>query len=333
MNKTYNVAIIGCGGISHMHAGWYVNEPRTTITAIADLDEERLNSFGERHNVEKKYTDYIAMLEKEDIDLVSVCTRPKHHAPIAIETAKHGVKGILSEKPMAENLGQAKAMLDACKEHGVKLAIDHQVRFSTPYQHARQLIADGVIGEIYRIHGICGGGDLKDNATHTVDLMLYVYGDRPVSWVIGQIERIGTPTKYDLHSEDFAIGYFKFEDNVRGIIESGNDTAPGYHHIYCYGTGGEIELAAPGGPGIRLRNAESNGEWVSPELPAGSNPVRDMIETVEEDREHRSSGYQGYATLELLMAIYESSRKRQRVRLPMEEMESPLTLMIEDGWV
>ena len=52
-------------------------------------------------------------------------------------------------------------------------------------------------------------------------------GNRPVSWVIGQIERIGTPTKYDLHSEDFAVGYFKFEDNARGIIESGNDTAPG----------------------------------------------------------------------------------------------------------
>ncbi len=333
MDKNYNVAIVGCGGISHMHAGWYVNEPRTNIIAIADLDEERLNSFGERHNVEKKYTDYVDMLENEEIDLVSVCTRPKHHAPIVVETAKRRVKGILSEKPMAENLGQAKSMLEACKQHGVKLAIDHQVRFSTPYQHARQMIADGAIGEIYRIHGICGGGDLKDNATHTVDLMLYVYGDKPVSWVIGQIERIGTPTKYDLHSEDFAIGYFKFEDNVRGIIESGNDTAPGYHHIYCYGSGGELELAAPGGPGIRIRNSESNGEWVSPELPSGSNPVRDMIETVEEDREHRSSGYEGYATLELLMAIYESSRKRQRVRLPMEEMESPLTLMIEDGWV
>ena len=333
MDKNYNIAIIGCGGISHMHAGWYVNEPRTTITAIADLDEERLNSFGERYNIEKKFTDYIEMLEKEEIDLVSVCTRPKHHAPIVIETAKRGVKGILSEKPMAENLGQAKQMLEACKQHGVKLAIDHQVRFSTPYQHARQMIADGAIGEIYRIHGICGGGDLKDNATHTVDLMLYVYSDKPVSWVIGQIERIGTPTKYDLHSEDFAVGYFKFEDNARGIIESGNDTAPGYHHIYCYGTQGEIELAAPGGPGIRVRTSESNGEWVSPELPSGSNPVRDMIEAVEEDREHRSSGYQGYATLELLMAIYESSRKRQRVRLPMEEMESPLTLMIEDGWV
>lgn len=333
MDKTYNVAIIGCGGISHMHAGWYVNEPRTTIAAISDIDEERLKTYGERYEVEKKYTDFVKMLETEDIDLVSICTRPKHHAPLVIETAKHGVKGILSEKPMAENLGQGREMLETCQQHGVKLAIDHQVRFSAPYQHARQMIADGAIGEVFRIHGICGGGDLKDNATHTVDLMLYVYGDRPVSWVIGQIERIGTPTKYDLHSEDFAVGYFKFEDNVRGIIESGNDTAPGYHHIYCYGTEGEIELAAPGGPGFRIRTQATGGEWMSPELPSEVTPVHDMIDAIEEDREHRSSGYQGYATLELLMAIYESSRTRRRVQLPMEEMESPLTLMIEDGWV
>ena len=333
MNKNYNVAIIGCGGISHMHAGWYVNEPRASLIAIADINTEGMKAYGEKYGVEKQYTNYIEMLETEEIDIVSVCTRPKLHAPLVIEVAKHGVKAILSEKPMAENLGQAQEMLETCSQHGVKLAIDHQVRFSAPYEAARQMIADGVIGDISRIHGICTGGDLKDNATHTVDLMRYIHGDRPVTWVIGQIERIGTPMKYDLHSEDFSLGYFKFEDNVRGIIEGGNDTAPGYHHIYCYGTEGEIELAAPGGPAIRFRNTESDGAWVTPELPPESDPVQDLIAAIEEDREHRSSGYQGYATLELLMAIYESSRKRRRVHLPLEEMESPLTLMVEDGWV
>ena len=333
MDKNYNVAIIGCGGISHMHAGWYVNEPRASLTAIADIDAERIKAYGEQYGVEKQYTDYIEMLEAEDIDLVSICTRPILHAPVVIETAKRGVRGILSEKPMAENLGQAREMLETCSEHGVKLAIDHQTRFSAPYVRARQMIADGVIGDLFRIHGVCGGGDLKDNATHTVDIMRFLYGDRPVTWVIGQIERIDTPTKYDLHSEDFAIGYFKFEDNVRAVIESGSDTAPGYHHIYCYGTEGEIELAAPGGPSLRYRNTASGGAWETSELPPEISPVQDMIAAIEEDREHRSSGHQGYATHELLMAIYESSRKRQRIHLPLEEMESPLTLMIDDGWI
>ena len=292
-----------------------------------------MKAYSEKYGIEKQYTDYIEILETEEIDIVSVCTRPKLHAPIVIEAAKQGVKGILSEKPMTENLGQARAMLEVCSQHGVKLAIDHQTRFSGACVAAKQMIADGLIGKLFRIYGICGGGDLKDNATHTVDIMRFLYGDRPVIWVIGQIEHIDTPMNYDLHSENFALGYFKFENDVRGIIESGNNTAPGYHHIYCYGTEGEIELAVPEGPAIRFRNQESGGAWVTPESPSEIGPVQDLITAIEEGREHRSSGYQGYATLELLMAIYESSRKRHRIHLPLEETESPLTLMIEDGWI
>lgn len=333
MHKNYTVAIIGCGGISHMHAGWYVNEPNATLTAVADIDAERVAAYADRYGIQNQYTDYREMLETESIDLVSVCTRPKLHAPIVLEVAKRGVKGILSEKPMAENLGQAREMLETCAQHNVKLAIDHQTRFNPPYVRAKELLDAGVIGDIFRIHGICGGGDLKDNATHTVDIMRYLHGDRPVAWVMGQIERIDTPMKYDLHSEDFALGYFKFENNVRAVIESGSDTAPGYHHIYCYGTEGELELAAPGGPALRFRNIDSQGGWEHPELPPETTPVHDMIAAIEEDREHRSSGTQGYATHELLMAIYESSRIRRRIQLPLTEMESPLTLMIEAGWL
>ncbi len=201
MDKTYNVAIIGCGGISHMHTRWYLNEPRATLCAVADVAPEHMKAYSEKYGIDKQYTDYIEMLETEEIDIVSVCTRPKLHAPIVIETAKRGVKGILSEKPMAENLGQAQAMLEACSQHGVKLAIDHQTRFSDAYVTAKQMIADGLIGELFRIHGICGEGDLKDNATHTVDIMRFLYGDCPVIWVMGQIEHIGTPMNYDLHSE------------------------------------------------------------------------------------------------------------------------------------
>jgi len=332
MDKVYKVGIIGCGGISRMHANWYQSEPQTELTAAADIKEEQLQKYSDEYGVEKLYTDYIEMLEKEELDIVSVCTWPPLHTEVTIETAKLGVKGILCEKPMAENMGQANEMVETCEQNGVKLAIDHQLRFSGPYVTAKKLIEDGAVGELFRIYAICSGGDLKDNATHTVDLMRYIYNDKPIEWVIGQIERTGQPIKYGLDSEDFAIGYMKFEDNVRGVIESGQDTAPGYHHIYCHGTDGEIELAVPGGPAIRMRDKASS-DWVVPETASEGNPVRDMVECIEEDRQHRSSGYQGRATLEVLMAIYESSRRRGRIQLPLEEKESPLTLMIREGQI
>jgi len=333
MGKTYRVAVIGCGGISRMHANWYKNIPETVIDTAADIYEESVEKFCEEYDVKKPYTDYIEMLEKEKPDIVSVCTRPKQHAEITIECAKHGVKGILCEKPMAENLGQADEVLAACAENNVKLAIDHQLRFSGVYVTAKQLIEDGAIGELFRIYALCAGGDLKDNATHTIDLMRYIHNDKPIEWVIGQIERIGDPKRYDLPSEQFTLGYMKFEDNVRAIIEVGDDTAPGYHHIYYYGTDGELELGAPGGPGIRMRTKASGGDWVTPEVHGESGPIQDLIASIEEDRPHRSSGEQGRATHEVLMAIYQSSRLRRRIRLPLEEKESPLTLMIRDGLV
>jgi len=334
METTYKVGIIGCGGISHMHAGWYNGYEKTEIFAAADIKTEQLERYKEQYEVERLYTDYIEMLENEEVDIVSVCTRPKLHAPVTIDAAKRGVKGILCEKPMAENMGQADAMMEACEANGVKLAIDHQLRFGGNYVTAKNLVAEGKLGELFRIYALCAGGDLKDNATHTVDLMLFINGDKPIEWVVGQIERIGEPRRYDLDSENFALGYMKFSDNVRGIIEVGQDTAPGYHHIYLYGTEGEIELGAPGGPGIRMRTKETGGDWVTPEQhPSGGNPVIDLVAAIEEDREHRSSGKCGRAALEFLMAVYESSRKRCRVRLPLEEKESPLTLMIRDGQI
>jgi len=333
MEGIYKVGVIGCGGISRMHANWYRDFPMTEITAIADISEDSLKKFAEEYNVQKKYTDYIEMLEKEKPDIVSVCTRPKQHAEITIEAAKRGVKGILCEKPMAENLGRADEMIKVCEENNVKLAIDHQLRFDGPYVTAKNLIEDGVIGSLFRIYALCAGGDLKDNATHTIDLMRYIHNDTPIEWVIGQIERIGDPKRYELDSEQFALGYMKFADNVRGIIEVGDDTAPGYHHIYLYGTEGEIELGVPGGPGIRIKNRQSAGEWVIPEVKHESGPVEDLVDSIENDRLHRSSGYQGRATHEVIMAIYESSRRRKRVRLPLEEKESPLTLMIQKGLI
>jgi len=333
MDKICKVGIIGCGGISRMHANWYRNASRTEITTIADIDREKLKKFSEEFGVEKLYTNYVEMLEKEQPDIISVCTRPKQHAEITIESAKRGVKGILCEKPMGEDLGQADAIIEACEKNNVKLAINHQLRFSGNYVATKKLLEDGAIGELFRIYALCAGGDLKDNATHTIDLMRYIHGDKPIEWVVGQIERTGEPKRYELDSEQFALGYMKFADNTRGIIEVGQDTAPGYHHIYCYGTEGEIELGVPGGPGIQMKTKASGGDWVIPEVHSGPGPVEDLVESIENNRPHRSSGYQGRATLEVLMAIYESSRRRRRIQLPLEEKESPLTLMIKEGLV
>lgn len=80
----YKVGIIGCGGISRMHAGWYKNYSRTEITCASDINENNLKKFSDEFGIEKSYTDYIEMLEKENLTLL-VYAHGLHHIKLMID--------------------------------------------------------------------------------------------------------------------------------------------------------------------------------------------------------------------------------------------------------
>ncbi|HHX65411.1 MAG TPA: Gfo/Idh/MocA family oxidoreductase, partial [Chloroflexi bacterium] len=121
----FRVGIIGCGrpwrsegatgmGMSNFHAGGYNASPDATIVALADINCENAQAFQERHGGERIYTDYREMLEKEQLDMVSICTWPGLHAPMVIAAAQAGVKAIHCEKPMAPTYGEALEMVRVC---------------------------------------------------------------------------------------------------------------------------------------------------------------------------------------------------------------------------
>ncbi|MBT3269276.1 Gfo/Idh/MocA family oxidoreductase [Candidatus Poribacteria bacterium] len=331
MSKTYRAAVIGCGGISHLHARQYHDFEDVELVACSDINPDAMAGYEERYGVKKHYEDYGAMLAEEPLDLVSVCTWIPLHPVISLAAAKAGVKGIICEKPMATSMTVANEMVDVCDAHGAKLAIGHQLRFDGPYIGARQLLADGVIGDLVKIHGICEGGDLMDNGTHTVDLMRWFADDSPHEWVMGQISRGAGGTKFGIASLEDYVGYWKHENGVRAFIEGGKRSARGYHHIHLYGTEGEIELGAPGGPALRYRASSTAGHWATTSYENDSSPVRDMIDAIKEDRDHRSSGRNGRAALEILLGIMESARQRALIELPLSVDDYPLQSMIDAG--
>jgi predicted dehydrogenase len=321
--KTYRVGIIGCGGMARAHANAYQELPETEIVAGADISADALQKFGETYNVTALYTDYHEMLANESLDIVDVCTWPRLHPDPTIAAAEAGVKGVICEKPMALSLAEADAMIDAADRSGTKLAVGHQLRCWGRITKAREIIAAGEIGEPYYFHGICDGGDLLSNATHTVDLLRLLANDAPIKWVIGQIDARSKLERYAHYVEDFAVGYWEYQGGARGFIEVGKYSAKGYHHIYVDGIEGRIEIGAPDGPGLRVRG-RGDGEWRTPEFEDGNpstNAARELVRAIEEDREHISSGRQGRATHELLLAIFESSLQRGVIHLPLESRD------------
>ena len=132
--------------MSKNHAKAYNENPRTTLVAAMDINKESAAKLSQEYSIPAVYTDYKELLEKEDLDIVSIVTWQGVRAEITIAAAESGVKGILGEKPMAACLGEADDMIEACEKHDAKLAIGHQGRFSPKNVEIRRLIQDGAIG-------------------------------------------------------------------------------------------------------------------------------------------------------------------------------------------
>ena len=325
MTKRYRVGIIGTGGISRAHSRGYIACEHTEIVAAADISEEQLKKYGDEFSVKSLYTDYMEMLNKENIDIVSVCTWHKTHCEIVVNAAPY-VKGIMCEKPMALNLREADAMIEACDKANTKLAIGHQRRFAAGHVKGREMLQQGEIGDL-RFAWISSPPPLVGWGTHVVDLMRYYLGD--VESVMGQIDvsKRERSIKHGEYNEDAASAYIKFKSGKSGLFE----TESGQHKLYFFGEDGEIEAQVGGGLRVKTKGS---AEWIHPSLEQIDHFTAEMYELVaaiEEEREHLSSGREGRAAMEVLMAIFESSRRRKTIVLPLEEKEHPLELMIEAG--
>ena len=318
MAETYRAGIIGCGRISRAHANGYKGIPGVQIAVAADVDEEQLKEFSEQYGVENLYTDYSKMLEAEQLDLVSICTWPPLHCEMTVKAAECGIRGILCEKPMALDLAEADQMIEACDKAHAVLVIGHQRRFEAQYVKAKETIMSGEIGELIKIHNICRG-DLLSDGTHSVDLIRFYADDQPIEWVIGQIDARQKRTRYGHDVEDSAIGYMKFKDGVRAFMEVGLITPPIYQQAYIDGTEGRIEVNAADQIPIRVKG-KGDADWRIPELHRESAfrlEIEAMIDSIETGKEHILSGRQGRADLEVLMAIFESSQRREVISLPL----------------
>ena len=348
--KKYRVGIVGCGNISRTHMHAYRAVFATDVVAAADIQEEKLKAFSEAYRITALYTDYKEMLDKENLDIISVCTLADAHCEITVAAAQGGVC-VLCEKPMALDLAEADRMVAACEQAGVKLAIDHHRRGDERYHKAKQLIADGAIGELRSImaEGATAAVGLMETATHLYDSIRIFGGD--ADWVFAHVTAGGQDIAADnithvprsgLVAGNNAPSYFYFQNGVYAMVHSFGDFG-----VELIGTNGRIILKEGYRPNSQpctfgiWTHDNPPGEWqpiaterdelITPAhlKPAYAQMVQEMVDCIEEGREHYSSGREARAALELIMAVYESQRTGARVKLPLEFRENPLKQMVD----
>lgn len=340
-----NVAIIGAGAISHAHIEAYLQFPeRCRIVAIADLYTDKAEARGKRFGLDVKIVADYKELLAEDIDLVSVCTPPYTHAPVAIDFLRAG-KHVLVEKPMASSLEECDAMNAAAAESGKLLSVVAQNRFRDPMMKLKQVLGSGLMGSIVHAQvdsfwwrGHCyydlwwrgtwekeGGGCTLNHAVHHIDAFLWMMG-KP-----SELQAWMSNTSHDnAEVEDLSMAMLRFPGGALAQI-----TSSVVHHgeeQQLIFQGKEARVSSPWK--LKASKAQPNGfPSAHPELEERIQAYYDQlpelayeghagqIDNVLSAIEHGSplliDGQSGRDTLELIVGIYKSASTGQKVMLPL----------------
>ncbi|HOL67529.1 MAG TPA: Gfo/Idh/MocA family oxidoreductase, partial [bacterium] len=148
-NGKYQIAIVGAGGIArwaHM-PGWQ-KLPETEILAVADNNLETAQEFAGDFGVPHVFTDYRKIAEMDEVDIVDVCAPNAVHCPATVSALLSG-KHVLCEKPLAIKTSEVVEMIEASQKSGKKLMCAQHQRFRRESRVVKNLIDDGVFGEIY----------------------------------------------------------------------------------------------------------------------------------------------------------------------------------------
>jgi len=146
------LAIIGTGGMANGHASSFKAFKGCEVVACCDIVPGRAKAFAEKHGIPRAYTDAGAMLKKERLDGVSIATIDKAHAPTALLAIKHGLR-VMCEKPLADNLANARRMAAAARAKKLITAVNFSYRNNPATQMAAQIVASGKLGRIMHVEG------------------------------------------------------------------------------------------------------------------------------------------------------------------------------------
>jgi predicted dehydrogenase len=199
------------------------------LVGVCDQIEERAEEVADSTGA-KAYADFATCLREERPDVAAVATQSASHAALTLMAAECGsMRGVYTEKPMATNMRDARAMVETCERNGVKLVINHQRRIRPDLVKARELIESGAVGTVRRIRAQCAGDVLSDG-THAIDSALHLADDPEAQWVFAALHR-------EINEEMIA--------RAERQRQAGKESRPGYRygHLVENGAMAVVQLA------------------------------------------------------------------------------------------
>lgn len=364
MPQHYRVAVIGAtnrGNYGHGLAEVWQNFPDCELVGIADADEKGRAAMAAKLKSPLAFGDYRELLDKTKPHLVSIGPRwLDQHRDMVLACAERGIH-IYLEKPLCRNLTEADEMVAAVEKHKVKLALAHQTRYSPKLPVVRDLLEEGKLGTILELRGRGkedkrgGGEDLWVLGSHVFNLMQY-FGGEP-NWCFATVLVDDRPiTAADVRPGNEGIGplagnnlvaMYGLDRGATAYFGSRKDAGAGASRfgLQIYGSKGVIEILIGSLPEVwylpdpNWSPGRSKATWVpvssqgigKPELMVdggleGGNvfAVRDLMESIEEDRQPECNIYEGRNTIEMIAGVFESQRQQRPVAIPLANRRNPL---------
>ena len=338
------LALIGCGRISTNHFdALEKHKSRIELLDVCDTNPEALGQAISRTKA-KGYLNITELLQTSTADLVVLATPSGLHPEQAIQVAQSG-RHVMTEKPMATTWSDGLRMVKACEDANVRLFVVKQNRRNATLQLLKKAIEQGRFGKIYSVavnvfwtrpqtyydsakwRGTWefDGGALMNQASHYIDLL---------DWLMGPVESVMAYTATlarDIEVEDSGVVALRWRSGALGTVNVSMLTYPKNMEgsITILGEKGTVRV---GGVAVneiqmwefsepRAEDAEiENASYQTTSVYGFGHALYydNVIKTLRGEAEPETDGREGLKTLELLIAMYLSSRDGKRVSLTLE---------------
>jgi predicted dehydrogenase len=266
-SEPIRIGLVGCGAISTQHIEAIEVLEGTRLVGVVSASADRARAVGERHGVPWS-TRLEDLLERDDVDAVTICTPSGMHPAQALAALRAGKHAVV-EKPIALTVADADAVVREGRQRGLVVATISQRRFEPAVRALRSAVEAGALGQLVLIvaEGLyhrpqsyydsaawrgtreLDGGVLMNQAIHTVDLVRWIGG--PVASVAGHVATLG----HEMEAEDTASVSVRFVSGALGAIFATTCVTPEHPvDLRVYGDRGHVRLvgedAVGGMPGV-----------------------------------------------------------------------------------
>ena len=237
------IGLAGLGAMGRNHLRVLSSRPDTQLVAVADPVSEALDAAAAQSGAQP-FAEPGAMVAEAELDALVIAAPTTAHVPLALAAIERGI-AVLVEKPLAGTIDEGMKIVVAAREHGVPVQVGHVERFNPAVLELGRLLADGWLSSIYAIASRRAGpfparirdvGVTVDLATHDVDILSWIAGERP--------SRVYAETAQRIHAdhEDLLFGLLHFPSGATGMLDVNWLTPAKRRQLVVVGEEGMFEL-------------------------------------------------------------------------------------------